>query len=395
MPRICILGGGFGGLFTALHLTKLPWRHQPELFLVDRRDHFLFSPLLYELLTQEVSIGQIAPTFDTLLAGTGIRFHRGEVTAFDPQAKLVTLTGATGQEVLTYDDVVLSLGNEAPLDLVPGARDYALPFRTLDDALRLDRALSDLEASDREKIRVCIAGAGGSGVELAGKLSDRLRERGRIRLIDRNSQILPQSPAANRRHAERILGDRGVWIDLKTSVVGVAADAITLEFQGIQEALPADLVLWTVGNRRPSLLQSLSLNLDSTLQCRDDPHLFALGDCAVPFLPYPATAQVAFQQSGYCAYNIWARYHGQRLLPFTYLPLGEFVSLGVGEAAAALFNVIGIHGAIAAQMRRWVYLLRMPTLDHQLRVAGEWLGSLVNDQVTDRMSREAEPMAPK
>jgi NADH dehydrogenase len=128
--RICILGGGFGGLYTALRLSQLPWSKQekPEIVLVDRSDRFLFSPLLYELMTGELQAWEIAPPFEELLAGTGVRFYQSEVTGIDLQAQQVQLQD--GPE-LSYDRLVLGLGGETPLDRVSGALDYALPFRTI------------------------------------------------------------------------------------------------------------------------------------------------------------------------------------------------------------------------------------------------------------------------
>ena len=96
--RICILGGGFGGLYTALRLNELPWRksEQPEITLVDSRDRFLFSPFLYELLTGELQTWEIAPPFEQLLQNTNIRFCQQVVTAIDIEAKEVQLPTFNG-----------------------------------------------------------------------------------------------------------------------------------------------------------------------------------------------------------------------------------------------------------------------------------------------------------
>ena len=176
--RICILGGGFGGLYTALRLSQLPWTkpEKPEIVLVDRSDRFLFSPLLYELMTGELQTWEIAPPFEELLAGTGVRFHQATVANIDLEAQRVQLQDGVD---LTYDRLVLALGGETPLNQVTGAGEYALPFRTVADAHRLEERLRVLEESDAEKIRVAIVGGGYSGVELACKLADRLGDRGR------------------------------------------------------------------------------------------------------------------------------------------------------------------------------------------------------------------------
>ncbi|MGL5806425.1 MAG: NAD(P)/FAD-dependent oxidoreductase, partial [Xenococcaceae cyanobacterium] len=119
--RICILGGGFGGLYTALRLSQLPWENSqsPEIVLIDKNDRFLFSPLLYELITGEMQTWEIAPPFEELLADTGILFERASVTKIDIESKLIQLDNTSE---LTYDKLVISMGGKTPLDIVPGAR---------------------------------------------------------------------------------------------------------------------------------------------------------------------------------------------------------------------------------------------------------------------------------
>ncbi|PMB09768.1 FAD-dependent oxidoreductase, partial [Fischerella thermalis CCMEE 5328] len=215
--RICILGGGFGGLYTALRLSQLPWESlpKPEIVLVDQSDRFVFSPLLYELLTGELQTWEIAPPFEELLTDTGVRFYQAAVSGIDTQQRRVYLQD--GPEI-GYDRLVLALGGETPLDIVPGATCYAYPFRTVTDVYRLEERLRVLEESDTDKIRVAIVGGGYSGVELACKLADRLGSRGRFRLIELTDQILRTSPEFNREAARKALEERGIFIDLETRV---------------------------------------------------------------------------------------------------------------------------------------------------------------------------------
>ena len=206
-PRICVLGGGFGGLYTALNLTQFPWDSSatPEITLVDQRDRFLFAPLLYELLTGELETWEIAPPFAELLAETPIQFKQQAVANIDVDYKTVELADQT---TLAYDYLVLALGGDTPMDLVPGAAAYAIPFRTVADAYRLEEALKRVEQSDQDKIRVAIVGGGYSGVELACKLAERLGDRGRLRIIEMADQILRTSPDFNRDAAVKALRHR-------------------------------------------------------------------------------------------------------------------------------------------------------------------------------------------
>ncbi|MEH1820474.1 MAG: NAD(P)/FAD-dependent oxidoreductase [Nostoc sp.] len=381
--RICILGGGFGGLYTALRLSQLPWEstQKPEIVLVDQSDRFLFSPLLYELLTGELQTWEIAPPFEELLQGTGVRFYQGVVSGIDIDQQRVNIQ--EGPEI-PYDRLVLALGGETPLDLVPGAAAYAYTFRTISDVYRLEERLRFLEESDADKIRVAIVGAGYSGVELACKLADRLGEKGRFRIVEIADQILRTSPEFNREAAKKAIEARGVFLDLETKVESIEQNSISLEYKNQLDTIPVDLVIWTVGTRVAPVVKSLSLKQNqrgqitttSNLQVIDHPEIFALGDLAdchdTEGQQVPATAQAAFQQADYTAWNIWASLTNRPLLPFHYQQLGEMMALGIDNATLTGLG-IKLDGPLAYVARRAAYLYRLPTLDHQLKVGFNWL----------------------
>ncbi|NJP09211.1 MAG: NAD(P)/FAD-dependent oxidoreductase [Leptolyngbyaceae cyanobacterium RU_5_1] len=391
--RICILGGGFGGLYTALRLSQLPWikSEKPEIVLVDRSDRFLFSPLLYELMTGELQTWEIAPPFEELLAGTGVRFYQGSVAGINVSEKQVQLQNGTE---LAYDRLVLALGGETPLNKVPGALDYALPFRTIADAYRLEERLRTLEETDTDRIRIAIVGAGYSGVELACKLADRLKDRGRLRLVELSDQILRTSPDFNRDAANKALSERGVWLDLETTVEAIAADTISLNYKGTIDTIPADIVLWTVGTRVADMINALPLKknpreqlvVTPTLQAVDQPEIFALGDLAnckdAEGQQVPATAQAAIQQADYVGWNLWASLTGRPLLPFQYQHLGEMITLGTDNATLAGLG-LKLDGSLAAIARRLAYLYRLPTLEHQLRVGLNWIAQPIRNVLED------------
>lgn len=377
-PRICILGGGFGGLYAALQLSQLPWEksQKPEIVLVDRCDRFVFTPLLYELVTGEMQTWEIAPPFVELLAGTGVRFCQGTVSEIDVDSQRVRL--ADGVE-LSYDRLVLSLGGETTLDLVPGAAEYAIAFKTLADAYRLETQLRILAASPADKIRVAIVGGGYSGVELACKLADRLQERGRLRVIELSDTILATSSDFNRQAAQKALAARNIWIDLETKVEKIEANSISLLYKGQSDTIPVELVLWTVGMQITEVVRQLPLPHDRrgklttlpTLQVSDRPEIFALGDLAdcrdAEGQQLPANAQVAFQQADYAAWNIWASLSDRPLLPFRYFAWGEMMTLGTNNATLTGLG-LKLDGLPAYIFRRLAYLYRMPTLEHQLKV---------------------------
>ncbi|NBO32257.1 MAG: NAD(P)/FAD-dependent oxidoreductase, partial [Cyanobacteria bacterium WB6_1B_304] len=285
--RICILGGGFGGLYTALRLTQLAWEpfDRPEIILVDQNDRFLFLPLLYELVTGELEIWEVAPPFMELLASTQVQFLQGTVLKIDTTEKQAYLQDGSS---LPYDHLVLALGGETPLDWVSGAADHALSFRSLNDAYLLEERLKTLESKETDKIRVAVIGGGYSGVELACKLGDRLGDRGRLRILEQGSQILNASSDFNRNTAQRSLDSRGIWVDLETRVKAISTDSLTLEYKGQTDVIPTDLVLWTAGTQVVSPIKELpfeknqrgQLITSSTLQLASHPEIFAIGDLA-------------------------------------------------------------------------------------------------------------------
>jgi demethylphylloquinone reductase len=391
VPRICILGGGFGGLYTALRLNQLVWDNgsKPEITLVDRQTNFVFTPLLYELITGEMQGWEIAPPFAELLQGTDIRFVQGTVDYIDKAQKTVTLEDGTEFD---YDRLVLALGCETPSDSVPGVTEHAISFRSIQDAYKLDEKLRLLEASTLDRIRVAIVGAGYSGVEVACKIADRLKQRGRVRLIQSRDTILPDAPKFNRNAAQKALEQRGIWVDLETTVSEITPDSIGLIYKEQTDIIPVEIVIWTVGNQVSPAINHFGLTLNDTgkisvtetLQTTDNPDIYALGDAAAMVAgageSMPSTAQVAFQQSDFVAWNIWSSLtvgvaspgENRPLLPFRYTNLGEMMALGTDNAVLSGLG-IEFDGPFAYLARRLVYLYRLPTLEHQLKVGINWL----------------------
>ncbi|MEM0980803.1 MAG: NAD(P)/FAD-dependent oxidoreductase [Cyanobacteria bacterium P01_H01_bin.58] len=387
--RICILGGGFGGLYTALRLHALPWpiAEPVEIVLVDQRDRFLFAPLLYELVTGELQTWEVAPPYAELLSGTKVRFVKSTVESVNLAEQQVVLSIG---ETLPYDRLVLALGGETPLDIVPGVAEFGIPFRTVEDAYRLQDRLRELEASAADKIRVAVVGGGYSGVEVACKVADRLGDRGRVRLIEQANDILLTSTDFNRKAAQEALSERGVWLDLETTVEQVTADTISLSYHDQVDELPVDVVLWTVGTRVVPLIQALELprnqrqqlQVQATLQVVDHPEIYALGDLAdckdVSGQQVPTTAQAALQQADYAGWNLWASLTHRPLLPFRYQHLGEMMALGTDNATLTGLG-IRLDGPAAYLARRLTYLYRMPTLEHQIRVGLSWMQQPLKD----------------
>lgn len=390
--RILIIGGGFGGLFTALELAGAG-----EVTLVNDEDHFLFKPMLYEYLSGEVEAWHIAPDCKELLDNK-VHFIRGVVAKVDFDARQVTLADRT--EALSYDVLVVAPGAVTNYAGVEGAEQFTLPFRTLNDANRLRRRMTealdhvqpDAAPQDtRSALTFAVVGGGASGVELSTKMADLLRDavkrrdlRGepRVLIIEMADRLVPGMGEELRKFVEGALEECRVETHTQTRVVRVSDRSITLEHNNAQTELETAAVVWVAGVRMSPLAESLPVEKDRrglilverTLQLRGHPNVFALGDVAfypdvVPTLA--GTAQLALQESGLCARNVRAFIEGRELKARSFVELGEAVSLGTEHAAVlSAGQVIG--GPLARQARFAMYTARLPTWHHRLRVGASW-----------------------
>lgn len=390
--RILIIGGGFGGLFTALDVAGAG-----AVTLVSPEDHFLFTPMLYEYLSGEVEAWHIAPQFKELL-DESVRVVRGEVTNIDLDAREVGISGRSSP--LAYDVLVLSAGGITNYWNIEGAEEHALPFRTLAhaDALRrrmsaaLDQVPPDAAPQDaRRSLTFAVVGAGASGVELATKMGDLLRDafkrralpgEPRVLVVEMGDQIVPGMGDEIRSIVEEALKASRVEIHTRTRVLRVTKNSFTIEHDGEQTELDAAGVVWTAGVRVNPLIENLGLEkterglilVEPTLQVRGHKNVLALGDIAFYKDATPTlagTAQLAQQQASLCASNVKALLDGRRLHARHFVELGEAMSLGT-ENAAVLAGGKAFGGTLARQARFALYTARLPTWHHRLKVGASW-----------------------
>lgn len=380
-PRICILGGGFGGLYTAVRLESLTWPKgiRPEVTLVDQHERFVFKPLLYELLNGTADSTEVAPLFSQLLSGLTTTFVQGSVEGITVgggassggASGVVTLAGGS---TIPYDWLVVALGAEVDPRGVPGVGELAAPFVTYDDTMLVKARLEDLEQSVGSQgglPRVVVVGAGYAGVELACVIAERAAGRLQVQVLTPSAGIMDGSPAGQRATAESALAKLGVEVVTGVRVRSLAplpgldpvrGGACLVETEDFPPTTPldppsvgagartspADLVLWTAGSapvtRRvqrsglpfPTTDRGAVLT-EPTLRVQDQPHVFALGDVSVAQGELlPVTAQVAIQQADYAAWNVWAAINNRTLLPFRYQHLGSMMALGTLNGAVAV-----------------------------------------------------------
>jgi len=286
MPKILIIGGGFGGLFTALLLNG-----SGDVTLVTDEDHFLFTPMLYEYLSGEVEEWHIAPKYHELL-NEDIKLIQGRVTNIDVSERRVTIEGRAA--ALAYDILVLAVGGVTNYAGVPGAEHFTFPFRKIAhaDALRqrmvevLDHVPPNLPPQDtRRALTFAVVGAGASGVELSTKMADLLRDaferraltgEPRVMVLEMGDRVVPGMGESIREYVEEALQESRVEVHTLTRVIRVSEKTLTIEHNNVETEIETAAVVWTGGVRVNPVIENVTLEktnrglilVEPTLQAR-------------------------------------------------------------------------------------------------------------------------------
>jgi NADH:ubiquinone reductase (H+-translocating) len=399
-PRVVILGGGFAGVYTAAALEKLA-RDDFEIVLVCKENHFVFQPLLPEVITGTIGLLDVVSPIRRLLPKTEL--HVREVESIDLEKQ--TVTTSTGfhphPHVLRYDHLVLALGTVTDFRGLRGLPEHAFSFKNLTDALNLRnhliRALEEaaIEQTDvalrKRLLTFVVAGGGFSGVEVCAEVNDFVREvsrsyRGidpkevRVVLVHSQDRILPEMKEKLALFAQRILRGRGVEILLNARLKAATGEAAIL---GDGTVIETKTLVSTVPASCHPLIEALSLpktksgriEVDAMLAVKGHDNVWALGDCAVVPAPEggfaPPTAQHATRQAHTAAGNIAARLRGRALEPFAFTGLGKMGSLGHQSAVAEIFG-IPVSGFVAWFLWRTIYLMKIPGWGRRIKVAASW-----------------------
>ncbi|MBD2168996.1 NAD(P)/FAD-dependent oxidoreductase [Calothrix membranacea FACHB-236] len=397
-----IVGGGFTGLFTALHLAHQSYPR--SVILIDKNERFCFKPLLYEYFDGEMNSVQVVPRFTELLRGSGVIFVQDAVQSIDLHDKRVKLASGDSYQ---YSNLVIALGSITGYHQVEGAKENAFPFWTQADAIALDKHLRDclqtaLQTENPEQRRqlltVAIVGGGASGVEMAATLADFLphwydalggdQSEIRVVLLNHSQEILNgdiNNPL--RSIAEQELKKRVVPIEiiLEAEATAVRPRAVEYKCGDRQETLHTYTTIWTAGTSTHPLIKDLPipsehrdhhdrLLVTPTMQLLDFPEVFAGGDCAaVQNSSLPPTAQVAYQQGANIAKNLKAIALGEAPQPAQINIRGTLLKLGLNDAAANLFHVFEVTGEPAHLIRQGTYLTLLPTPIHDFQATTEWI----------------------
>ncbi|MCZ6549733.1 MAG: FAD-dependent oxidoreductase [Deltaproteobacteria bacterium] len=404
--KILILGGGFGGVYTAMALEKLLKKDAGvEIALINKDNYLVFQPMLPEIISGSIGILDTITPIRRLCPGTN--FYTREVESIDLKKRLVTTSSGIRPRpsYLEYDHLVIALGNVTSFTGDSGLSEHALPFKYLGDALVLrNHIIHAMEEADIERdpefrqslLTFVVAGGGFSGVEAVAELNDFIREVSssfrninpreiRVVLLHGGSLILPELPDDLARFAQNLLQRRGVDIRLNTRLTGATAEYALL---GDGERIPTKTLVSTVPSAPNPLVADLpckkekgKIVVTEFLEVPDFPGVWALGDCAwVPDYKSgqacPPTAQHAIREARCLATNIVATMRDRNKKRFSFNTLGKLAALGHHSAVGEVLG-FKISGVLAWLMWRAIYLMKLPRLDRKIRVATDWFLDLI------------------
>jgi NADH dehydrogenase len=405
--RVVIVGAGFGGLEATYRLAGAPVR----ITLVDRRNHHLFQPLLYQVATASLATSEIAWPIRYLLRDRAeVTTLFATVTGVDTESKRVLLDEA---DAIPYDTLVLATGARHAYFGHDEWEPFAPGLKTLEDATTLRRRiLVAFERAERETdslrraalLTFVIVGAGPTGVELAGTIAELAQDtlppdfrnidthKTRVVLIEAGPRVLAGFADDLSAYAQRSLESIGVEVVLGQAVTECSADGVVYGGHSLQ----ARTLIWAAGVRASPAAEWLGVPADRAerLQVLPDltvpghPDVFAIGDTVAiagpDGKPVPGIAPAAKQQGRYVAESIKARLHGGTLGPFRYKHAGSLAQIGKRKAVIELGRV-KLRGTIAWWIWGIAHIYFLIGLRNRLSVAISWLWIHARDQRAARL----------
>ena len=412
-PRVVIVGGGFGGLSAARALAKAP----VQVTLIDRSNHHLFQPLLYQVASAVLAPGDIAEPIRAILAKQrNVEVLLAEVQCIDTDSREVI----TDQMTVAYDHLVVAAGARTDYFGQAGWEERAPGLKTLDDALRIrQRVLLAFEKAEwceqpeerASLLTFVVIGGGPTGVEMAGALCEIARHTlctdfrhieaasARVVLVEGGEEVLGSFDGRLPQRARQHLEDVGVELRLAQRVQAIDERGVSLSSG---ERIDASTVVWAAGVRGVSLGEQVGGEVDRRGRVMVAPDLTVPGDPSVSVIgdlahfhhdlaqPLPGVAQVAIQMGACAAKNILRRISGQQPKPFKYWDLGGMATVG-RKLAVAEIGGLRLSGLLAWLVWLVVHLMALVGFRNRLVVLTQWAWMYMTYQRNSRLIRADVP----
>src|SRR5262245_15514400 len=425
--RVVIVGGGFAGLYTALEIDRRLGHHRSlEIVVVDRRNYFLFPPLLPSVATGAIETRQVTYPFRRIFEATSVVFRKETVESIDVREKVVHTradvdeqAGACHREI-RYDALVLAPGSDTQTFRTPGVVEHAFFMRELGDAVSVRNHIIDCfelaaqeQSADRRAglLRFVVVGGGPTGVELMAEIRDLIEHVLFVRypevnptevdlvLVQSAAQILPGwHPTVVQRATDQL---HALEVRMLTGrkVQSVGEFAVALDGG---ETLSTRTTIWCAGVKPAGLLGSVDLPkhpsgrvpVGEDLRVPGHSEVFVLGDaslCQHDGKALPPLGQVAFQQGTHTGRNLARLIRGEPLQPFRYFNYGALVSVGEHFAAVDLLGV-RMSGALAWFVWRSLYLTKLVGFGNKVRVVLDWTLDLLVERSISQISASRQDL---
>lgn len=402
-PHVVIVGGGFGGLNAARALAEAP----VEVTIVDRRNHHLFQPLLYQVATASLSPADIAsPIRSITRKQKNLKVMLAEARAVDVARREVVLEE---NERLPYDYLILAAGARRSAYFGHDEwEQYAPGLKTLDDAIAIRRRIllsfeeaerTEDEETRRRLLTFVVVGGGPTGVELAGAIGEIARyslardfdtidpRSARIELLEGGPRLLPAFPEKLAKKADRFLRELGVTVRTGAMVTAVEPDGVRLG----EERIAANTMIWAAGVTAASIGKTLGVEVDRAgrvpvqpdLTIPGHPEVFVVGDLAAfpgpDGKPLPGLAPVAIQQGRHAAANVRRALRGEPVEPFRYKDRGALATIGRNRAIADL-GPVKLSGFIAWLAWLLIHIVQLIGFRNRAVVMTHWIWSYLTFQ---------------